>query len=194
MVRQGDFMESEIKDKVRPLYGEFQGYLSQAPTAASHPHATMKDKAIWNQYNEAVKLLSVATEKDYSRFEIKTMKYQNGASFIHLDTYKQKLGGLILRLHAEYFSNEIAPFSEMPNTIMSQTQQQNVTIQMILDIQSKIDEKLSKSKEGSKEKKFLNKLKKILSSIKNVNELIKEFMRLANEFGLGPKDILSLWS
>lgn len=187
-------MESEIKDKVRPLYSEFQGYLSQALTAASFPHGTIRDEAIWNQYNEAIKLLSVATEKDYSRFEIKKIKSQMGASFIRLDTYRQRLGGLISRLHAEYFSDELAPFSEMPNTIITQTQQQNVSFQIILDIQSKIDETLSKSKKGSKEEKFLNKLKKILSSIKDVNEFIKEFMRLATEFGISTKDILSMWS
>jgi len=185
-------MESEIKDKVKPLYSEFQGYLSQTPKSDPKSIGVIYDEAISNQYNNAIKLLSDETEKDYSRFKIE-LTGDNSEYYVYLDTYKQKLGGLISRLHAEYFSNEPAPFSGMPNTIITQTQQQNVHVQMVLDIQSKIDETLSKSKKGSKEEKFLNKLKKILSSIKDVNEFIKEFMRLATEFGLGPKDILSMW-
>lgn len=187
-------MESEIKDKVRPFYSEFQGYLSQAPKSDPKSIGVIFDEAIWNQYNLAVRLLSnVTKEGGYSRFKIEPIIDTMAGDSIYLDNYKQKLGGLISRLYAEYFSDEPAPFSGMPNTIITQTQQQNVSIQMILDIQSKIDEALSKSKKGSKEEKFLNKLKKILSSIRNVNELIREFMKLAKEFGLGPKDILSMW-
>ena len=62
-------MTTEIKNKIRPLYSELQGYLSQAPTTST-PHDSFGDKSLWLQYNEAVDLLSSESGKDYSRFKI----------------------------------------------------------------------------------------------------------------------------
>jgi len=184
-------MTAEIKNKLRPLYSEFQGYLSQAPTTST-PNDTTGDESLWLQYNEAVDLFSLEAAKDYSRFKIKPnqLKY---SKFIQISTYKQKVGGLISHLHGEYFSDEIPPFSGMPSTVITQTQQQSVSVQLVLDIQSKIDELLPKIEEGSKKQNFLKKFKSILSSISNVNDLIVKCMKLAHEFDLNVQDILSMW-
>lgn len=186
-------MSIAIKNKIRPLYSEFQGYLSQAPTASSSTDS-ISDETMWNQYNEALKLLSDATEKDYSRFNIepKSSRTSSG-SYVRVNTYRQKISGLISNLYGEYFSDEIPPFSGMPSTVITQTQQQSVSIQIVLDIQSKIDEILPKVESGSKEESFLKKFKSILSSISNVNELVSKCMKLAHEFGLNVQDIISLW-
>jgi len=184
-------MIPEIKTIIRPLYSELQGYLSQAPTA-SRPEEAIGDESFWQQYNEAVEQLSSATKRDYNRFKIDPIGGE-GRPFIRVNTYRQKVSGLISRLHGEYFSDEPAPFSGMPSTVITQTQHQAVSIQMLLDVQSKIDEKLSKSEKGSKEEGFLKKFKGILSSISNANELIRQCVKLANEFGLSVKDILALW-
>lgn len=186
-------MAIEIKNKIRPLYSEFQGYLSQAPTSTNSTDS-IYDEAIWNQYNDALKLLSEVVEKDYSRFRIDPQRSKHGSSsYIRVDTYRQKIGGLISNLHGEFFSDETPPFSGMPSTIITQTQQQSVSVQILLDIQSKIDEILPKVKSGSKEESFLNKFKGVLSSISNVNQLVSKFMKLAHEFGLNIQDILAMW-
>ncbi|RKY72091.1 MAG: hypothetical protein DRP97_01120 [Candidatus Latescibacterota bacterium] len=185
-------MATEKKNEIRPLYSEFQGYLSQAPTT-SKPNESIGDEALWLQYNGAVDLPSSETGRDYSRFKIDPIQGQY-STFIRIDTYRQKVGGLISRLHGEYFSDEIPPFSGMPSTVITQTQQQSVSVQILLDIQSKIDELLPNTEEGSKKQNFLKKFKSILSSVSNVNDLIGKCMKLANEFGLNVQDILSMWS
>jgi hypothetical protein len=75
---------------------------------------------------------------------------------IAVSTYRQKLGGLISWLHGKYFTDEPPPFSGMPSTVIIQVQQQSVSVQMLLDIQTKIDEALTKAK-GEKEQGFLKK-------------------------------------
>lgn len=188
-------MSIEMKKQIRPLYSEFQGYLSQAP-ASSGSSRTIYDEDMWSQYNDALKLLSDVAEKDYGRFRInpKPSSTSRSSLYVPTDIYRQKLGGLISNLHGEYFLDEPAPFSGMPSTVITQTQQQSMTIQIVLDIQSKIDELLPTLEAGSKKQKFLEKFKSILSSVLNVNDLIGKCMKLADEFDLNVQDILSLWS
>jgi len=186
-------MSIDMKNKIRPLYSEFQGYLSQAPTASGSIDS-ISDETMWNQYNEALKLLSDSTEKDYGRFKIEPkLRKTSSGSYVRVNIYRQKISGLISNLYGEYFSDETPPFSGMPSTVITQTQQQSVSIQILLDIQSKIDEILPTVETGSKEESFLKKFKSILSSVSNVNELISKCMKLAHEFGLNVQDILSLW-
>jgi len=186
-------MSIEMKNQIRPLYSEFQGYLSQAPTSSGGSH-TIYDEDMWNQYNDALKLLSKVAEKDYDRFRISPKPSSRSSSlYVPTDIYRQKIGGLISNLHGEYFSDETPPFSGMPSTVITQTQQQSVSVQILLDIQRKIDEILPKVESGSKEESFLKKLKSILSSISNVNQLVSQFMKLAHECGLNVQGILSMW-
>ncbi len=188
-------MSIEMKNQIRPLYSEFQGYLSQAPTSSGSSR-TIYDEDMWNQYNDALKLLSKVAEKDYDRFIISPKPSSRSSSHLYVptDIYRQKIGGLISNLHGEYFSDEPSPFSGMPSTVITQTQQQSMTIQLVLDIQSKIDELLPNLDAGSKKQQFLEKFKSILSSVLNVNDLIGKCMKLAHEFDLNVQDILSMWS
>ena len=101
---------------------------------------------------------------------------------------------MIARLHGEYFFDEPAPFSDMPNTVINQTQQQNQSfqVQMLLEVQSKIDEKISEFKEGTKEKSFLDKIKGSLSSIKNTTELFTLILKTGKDFSLTVEQILNI--
>lgn len=150
------------KEDLRPLFSELQGYLSQAPIV-KELYNSIHYQSVWDQYNETVNLISKITGEDFSRFLIKDkdFKVRDNEKFIRLILYRQKLGGLISYLHAKYFINEPPPFSSVPSTIISQHQQQNqnLHIQMLLEIQSKIDEKLHNLEEGSKEKNFYKNLK-----------------------------------
>ena len=76
--------------------------------------------------------------------------------------------------------------------VISQTQQQNQSmfIQVLLDVQSKIDEKLHNLEDGSKEKGFFRKLKSTLSSTTNIIGLIVQILALAKEYGISTE---SLW-
>ena len=59
-----------------------------------------------------------------------SLSSQTLEAFVRVLDYRQKLGGLIARLHAEYFYDEPAPFAGMPSTIIQQTQSQSIDIQM----------------------------------------------------------------
>ena len=183
------------KEKIRPIYSEFQGYLSQAPNPAS-PNSAISDNSLWNLQNETIKSLSELTAEDYSRFSIQGVRKRGGGEIIYLSTYRQKLGGLISYLHGKYFSDEQAPFSGMPNTVISQTQEQaqSTSIQVYLDIQSQIDHALHDVEAGSQEQNFLEKFKSTLSTAKNVNEIFKLALQLAKEYGIGISTLLGFFS
>lgn len=166
---------------IRPLYSELQGYLSQAPTIKATSDC-IYDSATWEQVNVAIDELNTATQKDYSRFKINP---ESGDDFVRISTHRTKLGGLISRLHAEYFSSEPAPFSGMPNTVINQSlsQQQTTQIAFLLETQSFIDKKLSETTD-EEEKGFLTTVKSKLINIKNFVELIQLIIATAQTFGI----------
>ena len=183
------------KEKIRPIYSELQGYLAQAPEIKDASDS-IYDLSIINQYNKTIKELSDISEKDYERFQIKGREIKRGESYesVKIITYRGKIGGLVASLYGEYFSDEPAPFSGMPNTVINQTQQQNQSfqVQMLLEIQSKIDEKISEFKEGTKEKNFLDKIKGSLSSIRNTTELLALILKSGKDFSLTVEQIFNI--
>ncbi|TET13059.1 MAG: hypothetical protein E3J82_03555 [Candidatus Thorarchaeota archaeon] len=182
------------KEKIRPLYSEFQGYLSQAPVLGTTDYA-LDDQSIWTKYNQAVDSLIRILDEDYDRFRLQPLADGCGLPFINLSVYRQKLGGLISYLHGEYFSDERPPFSGTPSTMITQSQQQSqaVQIQMLLEIQSRIDELIPNHQEGSKERTFLQKAKSSLTSVKNVPQLLILFFRIAKECGLSIDGVLKVF-
>ena len=182
------------KEKIRPIYSELQGYLSQAPSEKTTSDATY-DSSIWNQFNAAIDELNNISGNNYDRFKIHPETGGAGVAHVYILTYRSKLGGLISRLHGEFFSDEAAPFSGMPTTIISQNQQQTQSfqIQMLLEIQSKIDEKIPKFDEGSKEKRFLERVKGSLASIGNITQLVTLLLKVAQDIGLTIEQILDIF-
>jgi len=184
------------KSDLRPIYSELQGYLAQAPSLTSNEHRTIYDESVWKQYNEAVAILSKLTQKDYNRFCVAPILGASGRSYyLPLVSYRQKLGGVINAIHAEYFSDEQVPFSGSPSTVISQTQQQgqSLHVQILLDFQGKIDERISNYEEGSKEKTFLEKIKNSLNSTPNVMALFQLIIKTAKDSGLNLGDILGIF-
>ena len=179
------------KEKIRPIYSELQGYLSQAPEIKD-AYGESNDLSLIEQHNGTIEELNDISNKNYNRFEIRGKEIKN--NFFKISTYRNKLGGLIARLYGEYFFDEPAPFSDMPNTVINQTQQQSQSfqVQMLLEVQSKIDEKISEFKEGTKEKSFLDKIKGSLSSIGNTTELLALILKSGKDFGLTVEQVLNI--
>jgi len=181
-------------NKIKSLYAEFIGYLSQTPLSKESP--SIYSKQIWEQYNKSIKRLSEISEIDYNDFLIKAESSHNTEmSYIETDVYRSKLGGLISKLHAEYFDNMPEPFSGKPSIVINQTQQQNqqILFQVILDVQSKIDEKLPSLQEGSKEKTFFQKLKGSLSATTGIIDLLSKIFILAKECGVSTDQLMQLF-
>jgi hypothetical protein len=145
----------QIKEKLRPLYSELKGYLAQVPDYAEGAVDTIQEKCIWELYNKTVDLINEILEDDFRRFRI---ELEHEGEYIFLHHYRNMLGGLISRLHGEYFADEPNPLDGVPSTVIAQSQHQNQSI-MLLEIQSIIYGKLPNYPDGSKEKDFLQKLK-----------------------------------
>lgn len=179
------------KNRIKAIYGELQGYLSQTPKPNS-PTDIFATNSSWERYNKAIEELSKITGGDYMRFLIRP-KRQDGYEIVHIEDYRQALNGFINTLHAQYFAEEPQPFGGSPTTVISQTQYQSQSIQMLLDFQSKIDKTLQGLQEDSPKKKFLEKLKGSLSTIKNVTDLFSLVLKLAKDFNLKMSDLASIF-
>lgn len=166
------------KEKIGQIYSELQGYLSQSTKAKTSANA-FYDAQIWHQYNEAIDELNNICVNNYDRFRIYHERSELFGDFVRSITYRSKLAGLILRLHSEFFSDEPAPFIGKPTTDIRFFQ-----MQMRLEIQSKIDEKIPEFNEGSKEKEFLEKVKASLASIKSVTQLVSLLLKTGQELDL----------
>ena len=92
--------------EVKPIYFELQGYLSQAP---EREHGVIFEKEVWQQYNQAIEELEAVTNKKFGRYKMHPGgSYQRGPG-ITVQAYRTILGGLISRLHGEYFTDEASP-------------------------------------------------------------------------------------
>lgn len=173
------------KEKIGQIYSEIQGYLSQATKTKTSANA-FYDAQIWHQYNEAIDELNNICGNNYDRFRIYHERSELFGDFVRSITYRSKLAGLILRLHGEFFSDEPAPFIGKPTTDIRQRQQQSrpFRLQMLLEIQSKIDEKIPEFNNDSKEKKFLEKVKASLASITSVTQLVSLLLKTGQELDL----------
>jgi hypothetical protein len=97
------------KEKVKPIYYELQGYLSQAPSAGKGIIFTQE---IWLQHNQTIDELEKVTSSDYGRYRMRPKNTDwNGTwrEVIDAQVYRTILGGLIARLHGEYFPDEKLP-------------------------------------------------------------------------------------
>ena len=108
-------MKDNIKSMIKPYYYELQGYLSQTPLPQEQFEICTDDDA-WINYNQIVQTLSEITSDDYNRFIVKP-KQLEGENVVNLITFRQKLGGIINWLHANYFTGENRPFSGSPQIV-----------------------------------------------------------------------------
>lgn len=140
------------------------------------------------------KLQEITQDEEYLKLEIKPRPDENEL-IVTASEYRGKVSGLISRLHGTYFYTEPAPFSGIPNTVVSQVQNQHQSTQvvMLLEIQDRISQQIPKFEEGSKERGFLETIKSKLSTIKDAVEFAKLVVVTAKDFGLDIdkiKDIL----
>jgi hypothetical protein len=173
-----------MREKIKPIYSELQGYLSQAPSGDKV--AYVRDQSLWEQFNKTIDELNSVSGQDYNKFKITNILHDGSEPYILNSDYRSKLNGLIMRLYGEYFEKEISPFSGGPSTVVNQNQQQSQATQivMITEFQDLIDKRFYGAELEEKEKSFLQKLKDSLPTVKSVVELVNLILTIAKSSGL----------
>jgi len=114
---------------------------------------------------------------------------------VKISTYRTKLNALINYLHGKYFKNENLPFSGNPQTVVSQQQTQNQTMNIaIFDVIEAIDRALYKDKNiAPEDKSFLEKLKERIKGVNTYSQLILTILSTAKDFGKNIEQIIKLF-
>ncbi|MGH2613212.1 MAG: hypothetical protein ACRDFB_09240 [Rhabdochlamydiaceae bacterium] len=166
---------SELKQEIKPIYEELQGYLAQC----QNENGYIWNSAIWNQIYNCIDQLNQITHNDFNRFKPIIIDDHQNEDHIEYHEYKSKLNALIMNLHGRYFQDDSTPFSGAPNMVISQTQ--NTQITMIMDVQTLIDKQLFGNNLEPDERSFLEQIKANLSGIKSVADLIALILSTANQ-------------
>lgn len=190
-----------MKEKIQPIYRELKERLAEAPTLTSNSDTT-RDASLWNHLNNLVDELNAVTQTNWNRFKVTNIKSGQTTrtgpfwQYILVSDYRTKLSSLIGRLNGTYLFDQPAPSDTNPSTVITQNQiqTQTVSVQILLDIQSKIDAELPKHAEGTLERGFLEKLKASLATIKNVGEMVVTILKIAKDFGLSTEQLFKLFS
>jgi len=182
-----------LKEKVRPIYLELMGYLTQTPP--SDKIYSLHEESLWQNLNTAIEELNQATGKNYDKFKVVARYSEFGTHRLQVpnDEFRSKINGLIMNLYGEFFPEDSQPFSGQPSMVVNQTNSQNVQVTILLEMQGFIDKKLLSKKLEIKEKTFLEKIKLSLPNVKNTVELIGIILNLAKDFGLSIHDISKLF-
>ena len=188
-------MSDNIK-KVKPLYSELIGRLSQAPVVTKENYGKTYDSGLWEQLDSIVDQLNSFTGNDYDRFKLNPENDENWGPFIKISEYRSNLNALIMNLHAEYYNDEVTPFGGAPQTVISQSQnqQQSVSLTMIMEFQSLVDKQLYGNTElTEKERGFLEKVKSNLPSVKTAADLVSTVINIAKATGLDITDLAKVF-
>jgi len=183
-------------DEIKYLYKEFQAILSQTPPAGAKEFY-MNPQPVEN-YNATVDLLSRATGESWSRFAARP--HEIGRYDFNLMGFRQLVGQLINRMHSKYFSEEPEPFSGGPGTVITQTtsvaqsQQIEVQIEMILQLDRFIGDKINDYDVGTKERTFLDRLRACVKSAKGYLDFVRLVVQTAKDCGIELSEIAAIFS
>lgn len=191
-----------MKEKIKPLYLQLQGILSQTPLF-ENPFSTFDTSEIWENYNKTVDKLNLISGKNYDEFKIepKWERWQGDSTQqVNGTLFRQKINGLINFLHGEYFQDERAPFSGEPQNIFTQNQQveQTTSIEVLMMTVLEIQEKLIKKEvdypQDSAENKFIKSIKDSLKTVKNNMDMINLILQTAASVGLTIEKLSKIFS
>lgn len=178
-------------EKIRPIYSELQGMLSQAPDNLNVLHES--EESLWVRFNELVnKLASVTDDETYNEFKLKP-EINDGYISLSVTTYRGRLSGLVSRLHGTYFTKENAPFSGSPQTVISQQANQSVNLQMYIQLGISLENARSKA-ETTEEKNFINNVMAGIETVKSFMEFLLLVLNTAAQFGIPTERLRELFS
>lgn len=179
-----------MKDKIRPIYQELKGMLSQAPVGG---YIHESEKSLWERSNQlAEKLVEITKDEDYKSFFINPKYDEHGYTTMSISLYRGKISGLISKLFGSFFSEEAEPFSGSPSTVISQNNNQVVTTQLFVQLGIELKTALEKA-DSENEKSFINKITEKIGLVKNYIDFLLLTLSTAQAFGIGLDRVLVLF-
>ncbi len=179
-----------MKDKIRPIYSELKGILSQAPDRGDILYDDKRD--LWERFNKLVENLKIqAANEDFSDYILQPRHTEYG-EMLSVDTYRAKISGLISRLYGTYFADELEPFTGVPSSITNVSQNQNVSVQVYIELGMQIQSALDKA-ESPQEKSFIEGLKDKVSTVKSFIDFGLLMTSLSSQYGITPERIKTLF-
>ncbi len=171
-------------DKLKTLYAELRGILSQA-TPQSREHDFFTEYGALEYYDSVINELVRETEDNYDRFRLPT------SGRLTMTTFKITVAGLIAHLRQKHFPAERDPLCTEPSAYTVQTTNvtQQVHIDMILQMDRLITKKIVEHQKGTKERTFLEKLQDGMKSASNFVDFAKTLTDAAMKAGVGIADI-----
>lgn len=174
-------MEEATIDKIRPVYSELKGMLSQAPAVETILHSS--DQGLWDRFNLLLeKLTEITQDEGYKEFTL-TPKYTNGFPSIPTSTYRSRLSGPISRLHGTFFTQDPEPFSGSPSTVVSQTNSQTTNTQLYIQLGIELKTALDNAKDEN-EKSFIKAVMEKVGTVKTYIEFLTLVTNTAGQFGI----------
>lgn len=180
-----------MKSKIKPIYGELKGVLSEAPKGGQLLHEPYH--SLWERFNKLVgKLKEITEDEDYISYQLKPRHMENWGWCVESDEYRAKVNSLITRLHATYFDQEPEPFSGIPTNVTNVSQSQNVSVQVYVELGMQL-QAATKKAETPQEKSFIEGLKDKISTVKSFVDFGLLMATLANQYGITPERIKTLF-
>ncbi len=189
-----------IQGKIRPIYEELLGCLSEAPSGSDGPVIT--NSGVWEPYHATIDELNRITRNDYKKYRVNIRSGHDEGGFwqqVDVCEYRSKISSLISRLHGQYFPTDTSPLSSSPGMIINQVQQQSQTIyvQIAMELAEQLGRKERDFKEGSKERGFIDRAKGYLKSattgVTSMAHLITALLKMAKECGLSIEDVQGIF-
>lgn len=146
------------RTRIKSLYGEAAGLLSQLPLASQ---SSAVPPSIGQQYNAIIDELNNVAETDYSRHKLTSSDMWDGDSkYYDMTICRTKIGSLVKRLEEEYDFGSSASVPTSP-VIVTVNQNQQVTLN-VTPVQEIIE-----STDDEELKSVLEELKQLLQTSKD---------------------------
>lgn len=187
-----------MKEKIRPVYLELQGYLNQLSQLGDK--SSIRTRATWDNYHSAISELNSIAGCNYDKFklliDVSPGNFGQSYNYVDLTNFKFQLGGLIMKLYGKYFFEERNPLDGTPSTVINTTQNQSQSVQLeiVFEMTELITQKLDKYNKDTPERNFLEQVKEGVKAGKSITELINFILTTGTNLGLTAATILQLLS
>ncbi len=188
---------TEKTEQVRPLYLSLKGLMAEAPNGSGISNIRGKHPA--ETANSIIdKIVLIDDDAELNQYKTEVHPDTDGFKFVEIIQYRANLTGLIMYLFGKYFyETETEPFGVGPNNVtyqsLTQVQSQSIDVNILLQFQEFINDKLNEEDLESNEKSFLEAIKAKIANIKKVGDIISLILTTAQAYGVAIDKLVEIF-